>query len=249
MKKIINNFLNLLGYNISKKINYNFDHIYIKYFNDGQKKIFFDIGANEGQTINRFNKICNNFEIHAFEPLKSAYELLNVKFSNNDKVKLNNCALGEKLEKKKIKVFKNSANSSFNGPLSDSLWESKKKIKLNSNELISTEEEVDVKTVDNYCEKKMIKKLDLLKIDVQGWEEKVLIGAEDTLKSRSVKFIEVEFIMGNQYENRLNIIDIEKHLINNKFRLFGISQRGDLLNKSDISLDLLYANTDYIEVK
>ena len=54
--------------------------------------------------------------------------------------------------------------------------------------------------------------------------------------------------MGNQYENRLNIIDYEIYLIKNNFRLYGLNQKGDLLTKSDISLDLLYANSNYISV-
>ena len=52
-------------------------------------------------------------------------------------------------------------------------------------------------------------KLDLLKIDTQGYEDKVLNGSKEILSSNKISFIQIEFIMGNQYENRLNIIDYE----------------------------------------
>ena len=96
--------------------------------------------------------------------------------------------------------------------------------------------------MDEYFKINNLKFIDLLKIDTQGYEDKVLNGSQETLKSNNINFIQIEFIMGNQYENRLNIIDYENYLIKNNFRLYGINQRGDLLTKSDISLDLLYAN-------
>ena len=48
---------------------------------------------------------------------------------------------------------------------------------------------------------------------------------------------------------KIAIFDYENHLIKNNFRLYGINQKGDLLTKSDISLDLLYANSNNIPVK
>lgn len=54
--------------------------------------------------------------------------------------------------------------------------------------------------------------------------------------------------MGNQYTNRLNIIDLEKILIKNNFRLYRINQSGDLLSKPYMSFDLLYANSKFIKV-
>lgn len=89
----------------------------------------------------------------------------------------------------------------------------------------------------------------MLKIDTQGYEEKIFKGCKNIFKKNIVKFIEVEYIMGNQYITRLNIIDLEKYLIKNGFRLFGINQKGDLLEKPDMCLDLLYANTNFVKVR
>ena len=161
-KKIFNNVLNQFGYKIEKNKLYNFDHIYKKYFNNNEKKVLFDVGANEGQTLKRFVNLCDNFEIHAFEPISKVFDSLRKNFSNNTHIKINNFALGDKIEKKKIKVFKNSANSSFNGPIKNSLWEQRKRNEAKSSEIISMEEEVDLFTIDNYCLNNNIIYLDLL---------------------------------------------------------------------------------------
>jgi len=248
MKKIINYFLNKIGYKISKVRTYNFNHIFKK-FEKKHNNVIIDVGANRGQSIENFLSIYENYEIHCFEPLTNLYEELTKKYGHNKNIYLNNCALGE--EKKEGKFFKyhNDVNSSFNKPINDSKWEKKKKKILNKEKLIEEELNVKILKLDEYFKINNLKFIDLLKIDTQGYEDKVLSGSNEILTSNKVNFIQVEFIMGNQYENRLNIIDYENHLIKNNFRLYGINQKGDLLTKSDISLDLLYVNANYISVK
>ena len=247
MKKIINNLLNKFGFKISKNEIYNFNHIYKK-FEKKHNNVIIDVGANRGQSIENYLKIYNNYEIHCFEPLDNLYNELKEKYNHNKNIYLNNCALGE--EKKESKFFKyhNDVNSSFHEPIYGSNWEKKKKRIFNKENLIQEELEVKVIKLDDYFKINNLKFIDLLKIDTQGYEDKVLNGSREILSSNKISFIQIEFIMGNQYENRLNIIDYENYLIKNNFRLYGINQKGDLLTKSDISLDLLYANSNYISV-
>ena len=74
MKKLIKNIVNTFGFEIRRKpnereINYlTFDKIYQKIIKN-DKPIIFDIGANQGQSIDRFLKIYKNSLIHSFEPL------------------------------------------------------------------------------------------------------------------------------------------------------------------------------------
>ena len=248
MKKITNYFLNKFGYKISKIRTYNFDHIFKK-FEKKHDNIIIDVGTNRGQSIENFVKIYTNYEIHCFEPLNNLYEELKKKYGHNKNIYLNNCALGDKNQESKFFKYHNDVNSSFNRPIDGSDWEKKKKKILNKEKLIEEEFEVKILKLDEYFKANQLKFIDLLKIDTQGYEDKVLNGSNEILKNNKIKFIQVEFIMGNQYENRLNIIDYENHLIKNNFRLYGIDQKGDLLTKSDISLDLLYANTNYVSVK
>ena len=57
-------------------------------------------------------------------------------------------------------------------------------------------EKVDIKvmTLDNYCIVNKINKIDILKIDTQGYESKVLDGAKQSLKKNMISALEIEII-------------------------------------------------------
>ena len=105
IKKIIKNFLNKLGYEVRwhypELTQMSFDEIYQKFFNKN-KVIVFDVGANKGQSIDRFTKLFKEKKIHSFEPIKFEFLNLKKKYSKYQHVNLNNHALGEKTEKKRI---------------------------------------------------------------------------------------------------------------------------------------------------
>ena len=42
--------------------------------------IIFDVGANKGQSINRFRDLCKDPQIHSFEPLRKEFEFLKQNF-------------------------------------------------------------------------------------------------------------------------------------------------------------------------
>ena len=51
-----------------QKIAYSFDFDYQKFFGSLKNITIFDIGANKGQSINRFRSLFINSMIHSFEP-------------------------------------------------------------------------------------------------------------------------------------------------------------------------------------
>jgi FkbM family methyltransferase len=245
--KFINYSLNKIGYEINKvKKNYSFDHIYTKFLK--QNCSIVDVGANEGQSVKRFLSLFPNSKIYCFEPVKKAYDKLKTNYSKKN-IYINNLALGARFEKKFINIYKRTSNSSFNKPIKNSYWEKKKKMQFNSNNLIDQRAKIQVITLDSYLKKNNLHLVDLLKIDTQQFEDQILNGAQNSLKRNIIRFIEIEFIMGNQYRNRLNIINIEKYLIKNNFRLLGISQSGDIIKKPDLCIDLLYGNINFIKIR
>lgn len=66
---------------------------------------------------------------------------------------------------------------------------------------------VSITTVDNYCEKHNISKVDILKIDAEGLDREVVMGASRTLSDRKVKMLVVEFEHYNEWADTLEMLD------------------------------------------
>ncbi|MDF1613100.1 FkbM family methyltransferase [Stygiobacter electus] len=153
-----------------------------------------DVGANIGQFTLAVNYYFPNLKIYSFEPSKLAYKRLIKSLGNNKNVILFNFGLGD--VDGEIEFYENSFDqiSSFS------------KIDLsNNNKVYKKSKSVTTKAV--------IKKLDdifntinvippvLLKLDVQGLEDRVLMGALKSLKS--IDYILLELAFEKLYEEQL----------------------------------------------
>lgn len=229
---LIKYFFRFFGIEISlyknKKVDV-FDKIYKNLIIE-KKIIIFDIGANRGQSINRFKKIFNDASYHCFEPLSSECEKIRGKYGNS-KVKINNIALSNKIEEE-VDFYVNKFNET------SSLFSSEPK---NKNFISDRKIKIQTDTIDNYVLKNKINKINLMKIDTQGNEEKILIGAEKCLKNKIFDFIELEMIVGNIYNTEISFNNIEKLLLPNGYKFFGIDNAGNLYDNFEmLQFNLLY---------
>jgi len=251
-KKTINNFLSRFGYIITKNkeqfvnIN-NLFKIIIDY-----NPIIFDVGANKGQSIRRFKSIYPNCFIHCFEPVEKEVKILKNLYKSDESIILNNVALGDQKEKKKFNFNIVSGNSSFNSVIQNTTWIKKRSndAKINPKNYTIETRDVDIIKLDDYTSENNIKGIDILKIDTQGYESRVLAGGTNLLKRNSIKVIKLELIFSEVYENTLNIYDVEKYLIPNGFKLFAISNGGNLYSDDIFVVDLIYVSNEiYLKFK
>ncbi len=175
-----------------------------------------DVGANDGQFIKEVSNIFPNAEFYSFEPLKDCYERLIINFKNNAKVHAFNFALGE--EDGEIIFSRSSASTSSSilkmGRLHKILFP-------NTANLI--EEKVKIKRIDDVFENKVIQDLILLKIDVQGAEEKVIKGAIQFLKKVNIIITEVSY--ATLYEDQPLFVDILNLLLAQNFIFIGMLEQ------------------------
>lgn len=141
----------------------------------------FDIGSNEGEYSEYLVSIKPNVVVHCFEPNKAAFNILKDKFCKMDKVKCNNVALGEKLEKKLL--YSNPGATTF----------SSFHYFIDDKDDFSELNEVTVFTLDNYCENNNINKIDLMKIDTEGHELFVLKGGRQLFEKKDVEIVQFEY--------------------------------------------------------
>ena len=77
-------------------------------------------------------------------------------------------------------------------------------------------QKVKVTTLDNFCEVKKIKKIDIIKIDVEGYEYMVLLGAKKIINNTHYVIIEVQ---KNSMYKSYSKKKIENFLKKNNFKL------------------------------
>ena len=182
-----------------------------------KKKItVFDIGANEGQTILQISKNFPKSTIHCFEPQESCKKKLNY-LKNKLKslnIYLNFFAVGDKNCKKLFFVNERSDLSSFNRINYKSklfikmktLRKNKKNLKKYNSPII-----VDQVRLDKYIKKNKVKKIDILKIDTQAYDDLVLKGISKKY-FKNINTIIVEINLWDLYDRQQSFLQFENIL-------------------------------------
>ena len=251
MKKLIKKIINKFGFELERKKKYqiNFDDLLKNKI--CKNPIILDIGGNKGQSIDKYLRIFDQPIIHSFEPVKAEYDYMYKKFRNNKNIFLNNFALGDKTEKKEFNITAKTDNSSFNkiNLGTDWLKERSKEFDTTETGYITSIQKVNVIKLDDYCKENNINQIDLMKIDTQGYEDKVLEGSVNIIKENKIKAIKTEIMFDNVYDKYFSFSDIEKFIVPNNFRMVGI----DLANNNLFSglvffADVYYFNKNYYDI-
>ena len=198
----------------------------------GDKLVIFDVGSNTGVFIKSVSKSLKNKQIdfHSFEPNKELCILQkNIKFSKNQNLKINNLAISDVIETKNFYERSISSHSS--------LYENPQIEGLSS---VKRVHHIKATTLDQYCKENEIEKIDLLKIDVEGHDFKVLLSSKALLKERRVKLIKVEIFTNNK-----NLTNIISTLESFNYRLIGTTNNS-FFNKELKFFDAYFASSDYV---
>tara|TARA_Y100000992_G_C21168821_1_gene444818 strand:+ start:158 stop:901 length:744 start_codon:yes stop_codon:yes gene_type:complete len=245
MKSIINNFLRRFLKIEIKKFHPRlgiFTNLHLKTIK--RSPVIFDIGANEGQSIERYLKTFDSPKIYAFEPNEDAFQILFEKYSKNKNIILNNFAIGEKKGNKYLHYTIKSGNSSIFKLNMNSYWIKNKALSFDvkPKNYVNKIKKTKIFSLDNYIKKEKINSIDLLKIDTQGYEYNVLMGSKNSLKKK-IKNIELEIMLDNCYNADTNIYKIEKILNPKNFKIKGIyANKRDFLVGDTFGCYLFYKN-------
>ena len=171
----------------------------LKGITEFKNPIIFDVGGNEGESIDFFLSLFENPTIYSFEPEKKSYQKLLKKYENNKAINLFNLAFGNKKEELKLKINIKSSTSTFSKINAHSKYYSLKSSILNpgKNDAFLGEEKVQVEKVDNFFNENKINTIHILKIDTEGFELNVIKGAKETL--HKTKIIIIEFQLNDMY--------------------------------------------------
>lgn len=208
-----------------------------------------DVGANVGGSIREFKGLWPDAKIHAFEPQEECWSDLEAAqnvFSEGDIV-INRTAVGNAFSEgsaffthdlsKGISGFNKINLGSLDSVHLKTLAEKDPEAVQAYENALNHERSVPVLRLDDYMRSHEIGRVDLVKIDTQGYEPEVLEGAGEKLRDVDVVLTELMFF--DYYERSLTFSDIERFLIPAGFRLYDISH---------ISKNPMNGRTDWVDV-
>ena len=188
--------------------------------------VIIDVGANKGQTIDLFINIYDSYEIYAFEPNKKLYYELKKKFFKNKNIHLQNAGVSEKRGELIFNENILDETSSFEDINLNSEYAFKKAkiLGVKINELVKDSYLSEVITLHDFILEQQLKAIDILKIDVEGHELKVLKGLFKTRLKNRINYIQIESHNDDMYPNKMK--EINKLLTLNNFKLLKSIKHG-----------------------
>lgn len=152
--------------------------------------VVFDVGANIGSYSESIIKTNQEARIYAFEPHPTNFERLATS-AREWGYQAINAALGDKTGQLKLYDYANNDGSQHASLYKDVIKD------IHKSEVHS--HEVTVQTLDAFVKENAITAVDLLKIDVEGNEYKVLQGAKQSITRGMIDMIHFEF-------NEMNVV-------------------------------------------
>jgi len=183
-----------------------------KWLKDMKIDTVIDVGGHKGETVLKFHEILPQALIYSFEPLRDCYEHLAAISKKIPNAKAFNIALGDK--KGKVNIYRSEYDASSSILKMGALH--KEAFPFSSGERL---ELIEVDTLDEAMRDLKLGDHILLKIDVQGYELKVIAGAKSMIGRLKVIIVETSFY--ELYEEGPLFANIYDTLFKNGFAYSG----------------------------
>lgn len=233
-----------LGYDITKLKGPRDPLIDIQKCLHNDHPLIFDVGANEGQSIKEYRSKFPTCTIHSFEPSPTTFEKLKKYAIGFKDVHLRNCALGS--SSGQMTFFENT----------ETYMSSLLPLGKYGYGTIKQETLVKVETIDQFCQEKNIGRIDLLKVDTQGFELEVLKGAEHSFGTNKIGLVYLEVNFDEIYKNSPSFAELYRFLESRDFLLvsfykFSYHLKYDYQNENEFALstNILFVHKSYLKKK
>lgn len=192
----------------------NDDEIELWYNTQCRCDIAFDIGIHDICHLNHFRRCGNDVVIYAFEPDKFMFDCVSIESKEWLNFHLFNFGFGD--VEQDSKIYRNSM-SIFRRDICDN----------------TVSYPIKIVTLDSFCQKNNIAKIDFLKIDTEGYDGRILLGGKDIIQK--CKWIQIEnfFIMETDNDIKDKVVQLIKDMGVSVYRmLYGTFTK--------VSIDTLY---------
>ncbi|WP_339800277.1 FkbM family methyltransferase [uncultured Marinobacter sp.] len=153
-------------------------------------KVIFDVGANIGQSAKLYRFWFPDSGIYCFEPSKRNFRFLKDNVNTLNNVHSYNIALGAEVG---VGIMSETEGLGVMDKLT--------KIGSVDGRAENSDLQINIETIDTFCQKESVERINYLKIDTEGHDLEVLMGASMMLKEELIDVLEVEVGMnpGNDW--------------------------------------------------
>lgn len=202
----------------------------LSFLNLPEHPIIFDVGANKGDYVQLLYSKFPNAHIYAFEPVKRVYNELKKNVAST--VSTHNIGFSD--SKRHAVIHFNPAKLGLS-----SLYERRLE---HFNKSLSDSEEITLSTISAFCKENNIKKIDFLKLDIEGHELAALKGTEGV----DISAIQFEF-GGANLDSHTNFQDFFYFL--KDYTIYRILYNSLIKIDKYREEDEVYLTTNYLAIK
>jgi FkbM family methyltransferase len=187
MKKVGRRGLSMVGLNHPKQ-KFSPDKIdELNWIRNGNINTVLDIGAHAGETSRQMRLLLPEAFIYAFEPLQEPYKKLVGEMAGDNRFASFQFALGDSNER--VEMHRNEfTQSSSLLAMTDRHWQ---EFPFTAK---TATESIEVRRLDDIASSLSLNDDLLVKIDTQGFEDRVIAGGEQTLQKARIVIVEVSFV-------------------------------------------------------
>jgi FkbM family methyltransferase len=142
----------------------------------------FDVGFHDGGSTKEILRVRPKAHVIAFDPSKFALESYYKHFANDERLAFENIGLSNTAGKLEFHDYANMCNSLV--------------VRKEISGADKSSYEVSITTIDAYCLRKGIDRINFLKIDAEGFDLQVLEGAHELLSRQAIDIFIFEFASG-----------------------------------------------------
>ncbi|TDB58643.1 FkbM family methyltransferase [Arundinibacter roseus] len=217
MKYIITNIFKKLGVDIKRYPNIH-QRRKLKLFKKYNISLVLDVGANVGQYGKEIRDLGYKGKIISFEPLSNEFQILNTLTKKHKEWRAINVALGDIDGELEINVSEMSVTSSILDVSNNYMNEAYSNAHVIGKEIVKT------MTLDTFFNKEqsLLNENIFLKLDAQGYEDKIIFGAKKSLAN--VMGIQIEMSIVELYKGEILFKEMLEKLNNLGFGLIDIKQ-------------------------
>ena len=203
---------------------------------NGDNLTVYDIGAAWGLVSSCSAKLNNVRNVHAFEPIPGAFAELTEHTRRYPHVKRHNVALGAENGEMDIWITAGARNAS-----SLLKMQSLHKEEFHINSFDNHPQKVQVVRLDDFVSENHLPLPDVVKIDVQGYEDRVLKGGAKTIVHAAYVILEMSF--ASLYEGSPLFDGIYQQMRDLNFELAGIGGKLYGASGRQLQVDGIFQNT------